>query len=278
MKRVIVLFELCACAPPTSPPALTPHLLTHLEQPERPAIIAHRGGAALGPEETVETMQRSITGGATVLELDVHLTRDGIPVLLHDATVDRTTSGTGSVVDLTFSEVQSLNAGEGTTIPHLVDPLRAFPDIPFILELKGSHPDLVPTVVDVLRDEDALSRVILASFHTDRLEAARAIDEAPATGLSTAEVLEWLWYEEHDTYRPPAAFAQIPPQVPGLELVTPARIERARQLGLSIQVWTINDPGEARLLADMGVAGILTDAPDRIHAALTQSVPPPVGP
>ena len=247
---------------------MTPHLLAHLEHPDQPAIIAHRGGAAMGPEETVETMRRSLDAGATVLELDVHLTSDGIPVLLHDDTVDRTTSGTGSVVELTFSKIQSFDAGEGSTIPHLVDPLRAFPETPFILELKGSHPALVPTVVDVLRDEDALTRVILASFHTDRLEAVRAIDEAPATGLSTGEVVQWLWYADHDAYRPPAVFAQIPPRVPGLELVTPDRIDRARQLGLSLQVWTINDPSEARHLSKMGVSGILTDAPDRIRTAI----------
>ena len=244
--------------------------LEHLVSPDEPAIIAHRGGAAMGPEETVETMRRSLDAGATVLELDVHLSRDGIPVLLHDQTVDRTTSGTGAVVDLTFAELQRLDAGEGTTIPHLADPLRAFPDTPFILELKGTHPELVSRVVEVLRDEDALTRVILASFHTDRLEAVRAIDEAPATGLSTKEVVEWLWYDTDPDYRAPAAFAQVPPRVPGFELLSADRVERARQLGLSIQAWTINDPVEARTLAAMGVSGILTDAPDRIRAAVTR--------
>jgi len=225
----------------------------------------------MGPEETLDTMAASLAAGATVLELDVHLTADGIPVLLHDATVDRTTDGTGAVVDLTFEQIQALDAGNGARIPHLAEPLRAFPDTPFILELKGDHPDLVDVVVSVLRDEDALSRVILASFWADRLERVRQIDEAPATGLATSEVVDWLWHEEDPTYRPPAAFAQVPPEVGGYELATTERIDRARELGLTVQVWTINDPDQARRLAERGVSGILTDNPAEISVAVSSA-------
>lgn len=270
MKRLLAM-AICvvACTPDATRLAPTPWPLQALERPSQPVIIAHRGGAGMGPEATLDTMRRSLAAGASVLELDVHLTADGIPVLLHDHTVDRTTDGTGEVMALDYDTIRSLDAGGGARIPHLSEPLRAFPETPFILELKGDHPDLIPEVISVLRDEDALSRVILASFWTDRLEAVRALDEAPATGLSTAEVMEWLWHEDAPAFRPPAAFAQVPPEVGGYAVVTPQRLARAAELGLSVQVWTINDPEEAKRLASLGVSGILTDVPDQVSLAVS---------
>lgn len=277
MKRTVPLaVMLCSvgCSPPTTPVALLPLPLAPLAHPPQPTIIAHRGGAGMGPEATLATMRRSLQAGATVLELDVHLTRDGVPVLLHDATVDRTTNGSGAVSELLYDDLRQLDAGDGAPIPHLAEPLRAFPTTPFLLELKGDHPDLVAETLAVLRDEDALSRVILASFHTDRLEAARAIPEAPATGLSTTEVLEWLWHGDQPEYRPPASFAQLPPEVGGFELLTPERLGRAARVGLTVQAWTINDGEQAIALTRAGVAGIITDHPDRICAALGPSCQP----
>src|SRR5262245_27486900 len=140
-----------------------------------PAVFAHRGGAALAPENTLAAFDRGLTLGADGIELDVRLSRDGVVVVHHDATVDRTTDGRGALSALTADELARLDAGyrfqEGASrhpfrgcgigVPRLADVLSQFRGARVIIELKGSSQALALATVDVVRQADALDRVCI---------------------------------------------------------------------------------------------------------------------
>ena len=111
----------------------------------RPLVFAHRGGSKIGPENTIEAFDRGLTAGADGLELDVHLSRDRIVVVHHDATLDRTTRATGPLADRTASELAQLD------VPTLRDVLERYPRIGIIIELKEAGPALARAVVDEVR-------------------------------------------------------------------------------------------------------------------------------
>ncbi len=241
------------------------------KRPSTPAVIAHRGGRVEAPEETLETLAVSVEAGADVLELDLHLTRDGVVVCLHDGSVDRTTDGAGPVADLTWAELQSFDAGarfcdaggvcsyagRGVKVPSLDAVLSAFPSTLFILEQKDPSPAAVAATLRVLRKHNAMDRVVMASFQSSALDAFRAAEDGPATSFSPQEVVAYLWSGE----RPPAAFLQVPPGIGPWDLVTAEFVDQAHADGIVVQVWTISDPSEMARLRDLGVDGILTPDP-----------------
>jgi len=267
-RLLLVLGAVVGCTASSSPPLPTP--LAPLLRPERPVVIAHRGGRTSGPEETLETLARSATLGAEVLELDLHATSDGTVVCLHDATVDRTTNGTGPVSSFSLDALRKLDAGyrfspdgktfpfreDGVMVPTLDEVLGAGPRLPLVLEIKQSEPPIVDEVMRVLRSHDALDRVVLAAFSADILEAVRAHPDAPATSLAVSEVITWL-----ATGDAPGRFLHLPPEVGPLALVDAELIADAEAQGLAVQVWTISEPDQMRAMVDLGVHGILTTDP-----------------
>lgn len=138
----------------------------------RPRVFGHRGAAALAPENTLPSFALAQALGAPYLELDVRATRDGAVVVIHDATVDRTTDGSGPVAELSFSRLERLDAGyrfsldgtsfpyrgQGVRVPRLEQVLRQFPGACLNIEIKQAEPDIVEDVVRLLRAEEAASR------------------------------------------------------------------------------------------------------------------------
>ena len=173
-------------------------------------MFAHRGGAALRPENTLLAFDHGLSLGADGLELDVHLSRDGVVVVHHDPTLDRTTSGRGPLAALTAGELARLDAGyhfgppmppepaaatatqptrhpwRGLAggVPTLADVLQRYPSALFIIELKVNEPILAHRTIDVVRAADALDRVAVGSFGTRVLRAARAYEPRLVTGAS----------------------------------------------------------------------------------------------
>lgn len=271
---------------PEQPPLSA--VLAPLIQPATTAVIAHRGGRTAAPEETRETLERSVVLGADVLELDLRMTADGVVVCLHDAELDRTTDGSGPVAALDWDALQRLDAGhrfstdggqrfpfrgQGVRVPSLAEALRAAPEHPFILEVKQSDPPMVDAVMDVLRDENALDRVILAAFSADTLGAVRAHRDAPATSLAVSEVGAWLWSDPGEMVAP-GRFLHLPPEVGPVDLVDRALLERAEQEGLGVQVWTISEEAEMVRLIELGVHGIMTTDPARLRTVVDRLSPP----
>src|SRR5262249_5067804 len=157
-------------------------------------VFAHRGGSGLAPENTLAAFERGIALGADGLELDVHLSRDGVVVVHHDARLDRTTNLRGLVSDLTADELARADAGyafrdaaapgghpfrgAGLGVPTLRDVLKRFRDARVIIELKADSAALATAVVDILTAEDAIDRVCLGSFGRTALRAARSLQPA----------------------------------------------------------------------------------------------------
>ncbi|MEW6323158.1 MAG: glycerophosphodiester phosphodiesterase [Acidobacteriota bacterium] len=243
-----------------------------------PLVFAHRGGRALGPENTLVAFARGMAAGADGLECDVQLAADGTVVVCHDTTLERTTNASGPVAARTAAELARLDAawhfgeqdgfpfrGQGIGIPTLADVLRAHPDARLIIEMKGSDPRLGPAVVEVVRRLDAVDRVCLGSFTPSVIRAARAAGPEVATSACQPEV-QWAIYRAWLRLPLPWATPYVAFQVP--EVMGPARvasqafIRHAAREGHSVQVWTVNEPATMTRLLDWGANGLISDRPD----------------
>lgn len=233
--------------------------------------IAHRGGKALRPEETLLAFAHALEVGADVLELDVHASADGVLVAIHDDTVDRTTEGSGAVRDMTLAELKALDAGYwftldegrsypyrgmGLTIPTVDEIFAAFPEAYFLIEIKQSEPPIVEPLIAALTEHGARERALLASFDGEPLLAVRALAPDVLTSMSTTEMLEFFTNMDNPDYTPPAMFGQPP-----WELASPELVEFAHKVGVKVQPWTVNTAKAMHDLVALDVDGIMTDDP-----------------
>jgi glycerophosphoryl diester phosphodiesterase len=250
--------------------------------PERPWVVAHRGGS--GPENTLHAFQSALDLGADLLEMDVRSSADGIPVLLHDATVDRTTNGSGAVAELTLAELRKLDAafhwtpdggrtyplrGQGITIPTLREVLAAFPDTPLLLDLKVV--DAV-ALCAILQDADMQQQVLVGAHRQQEISAFRQQCPEVATALSRLEggLLVVLNVLRLGRLAPlPAEAAILPKQMGRWQLITPRLFNTMQQRNLPLLVWTIDDPQQMRRLLDLGVDGLITTYPERMRLLLS---------
>jgi glycerophosphoryl diester phosphodiesterase len=252
-----------------------------LELSARP-IIAHRGASAAAPENTLAAFELAVRQGADAFELDVRLTADGVPVVLHDPTLQRTPDRAGLVAALRLADLRDIDAGfrfspdGGRTfpfratdvrIPTLTDVLRGFPDMPVLLELKEVAAQ--GPVRQLLLEEKAVERCVLASENHAALQMFR---EPPfATAASAAEI--GVLYRAVLVRRVPASVPyrclSVPVRHRGLPVPTRSFVAAARGLGCPVHVWTVNDPATARTLWGRGVAGMVTNVPDAILRGIT---------
>ncbi len=245
-------------------------------------VFAHRGGLGLGPENTLYTFQKALASGAHALELDVRLTNDGHLVVIHDATVDRTTDGTGMVNSLTMRDIERLDAAfrysvdggrtfplrhRGVTIPRLADVLKRFANIPINIELKDDSQAAAKALCQLASETGTRRSIIVASFHSEPIRYFRSICPDTPTAATAGEVFWFAFFSRlrlENLYRPNAAALQVPVAAYGFRLVTPRLIDAAHRRGLKVHVWVVNPMGEKRKLLDMGVDGIMTDFPGMV--------------
>ena len=253
---------------------------------DRTLNIAHRGGRNLAPESTLVAFQNALDVGADALELDVHATSDGVLVVMHDDTVDRTTDGTGAVKEMTFDEIRQLDAGYtfttdgGQTFPHrgmgiqvptVGEVIDAHPDAHFVIEIKQSSPSVVPAFVQLLADKGLRTdQAIVGSFHGAVLDELRAAAPHLWTSFGLGEVVDFVFLAPDDeaTYEPPGEFLQVPTMQAGIEVVNQQFMDRAERFDLGTHIWTINDPKEMADLVGLGVSGIITDDPAALAGVL----------
>jgi glycerophosphoryl diester phosphodiesterase len=243
-------------------------------------VIAHRGASAYAPENTLEAFDLAVKQGADALELDIHLTRDGAPAVIHDATLDRTTDLTGPVRARTLAELRQADAGyrfttdrgrttpyraAGIRIPTLAEVLWTFPAMPVMVEVK--EPEVQEVVRRVLLEERAVERCVVASEHVGALELFR--QEPFVCGAAAAEIS--ALYRAVMLRRPPPScryrLLSVPLRWHGLPVPTRAFVRAAHRLGCPVHVWTVNDAATARRLWARGVAGVVTNVPDVIRQA-----------
>jgi len=275
------------CADGPEPAAPTPQPVTYFSGPV-PRNIAHRGGRGLFPENTLHAFEHALATGAQILETDAWLTRDGHVVLHHDATVDRTTDGHGPIQGLSLAEVKALDAaywfspdggetyplrGQGITVPTLDEVFARLPGARFCIEIKQASPPMEREVLSVIQAHGMNERVCLGSFHDPVLREVRRLCPAVCTGSSLAEILlfAFLPRELLDAIPVAAAVHQIPEEEAGIAVLTPEFLDRARERGMEVHVWTINDPADMERILAMGAQGIITDYPDRLNEILHAS-------
>ncbi len=244
---------------------------------KRPLVFAHRGGAALAPENTLAAFDHGVASGADGLELDVRLSRDGVVVVHHDRTLERTTNLRGAVSNATADELARADAGHhftrggirpfrglGFGVPTLACVLARYRDHRLIVEMKENSPELARAVVEIIRCADAVDRVCLGSFGLRALRAARSLDAAVATSAAREEVRwalyrSWCrWPVSHVAY----AGYQVPETSAVTRVVSRRFVEHAHRSNLGVQVWTVNAERDARRLLGWGVDALITDRPD----------------
>ena len=226
----------------------------------RPLVFAHRGGAALAPENTLAAFDNGLALGADGIELDVHLSRDGSVVVHHDRTLDRTTRLSGPVASRTADELARAD------VPTLTAVLARYQDARIIVEMKANDAELAAAVVADVKVARAVDRVCLGSFGQRVLRAARQIEPAIATSAAREEV-RWALYRSWCRWpvsRVAYAGYQVPECAGRTRIVSPRFIELAHRAGLKVQVWSVNGEADARRLLDWGVDALITDRPDLV--------------
>jgi glycerophosphoryl diester phosphodiesterase len=226
----------------------------------RPLVFAHRGGSALAPENTIAAFDNGLALGADGLELDVHLSRDGVVVVHHDRLLDRTTALRGPIAERTADELERAH------VPALEDVLVRYREPRIVIEMKVNSRALAAATIDVVRRANAVERVCLGSFGLGVLRAARQIEPAIATSGAREEV-RWALYRSWCRW--PVSRAayngyQIPECAGRTRVVSPRFVEYAHDAGLGVQVWTVDSVVDARRLLGWGVDALITDRPDVI--------------
>ncbi len=225
-------------------------------------VIAHRGASAEFPENTMAAFHRAVDLGCHAIELDVRLSRDAIPVVIHDPTLDRVSPEKGLVADLTAGELARIPVGSTTGVPALADVLRAVA-LPLLIEVKEVSAQ--DEVAGVVLAAGAEQRVVLASEHD---EALRAFRRPPfLVGASARDILA-LWLAPLRGLPAPRVTAySIPRRHKGILPVATRRFIRdAHALGASVHAWTVDDPATAAALWRRGANGIVTNDPGRLLA------------
>jgi glycerophosphoryl diester phosphodiesterase len=221
-------------------------------------LIAHRGFSGRHPENTLRAFRAAEELGVDMVECDVHVSRDGQLVVIHDATLDRTTSGHGPVRERTLAEIQALDAGEGERVPTL-DELLAAVSLPVVVEVKT--PAALPGLLALYqRRPDLRERLWPISFgHAIIRELTRQVADLTAGVLYAGSPIEPWLLAEH-------AGAKI--LLPALETVSRGEVEAAHAHGLYLSVWTADRQEEFAYCSEIGVDGIASNRPDLLKAAM----------
>ena len=252
-----------------------------LLDPAAHPVIGHRGASAELPENTIPAFSRAIDQGVDAIELDVHVTADDVPVVMHDPTLLRTTGAPGQIATMSWRRLRELDAGarftldagatfpyrdQGIRVPSVEQVLEAIPaELPMIIEVKALHAQWA--LRRVLERFNAAPRCIVAAFEAGSLAA---FAEPPFTlGASRRDVVRLMGRTllGMGPGRVPYRALCPPNKYYGLPVPMSLIVRGARQLGAPVHVWTVDDPAEAQRLWRRGVSGIISNAPKRILEA-----------
>ncbi|PZD93948.1 glycerophosphodiester phosphodiesterase [Paenibacillus sambharensis] len=269
----VVLIASILFSIPAHPEAATAGAQT-VSGSDKPLVVAHRGASLHAPENTMAAFHKAVEMGAHVIELDVRLTKDGIPVVIHDAKVNRTTSGKGKVAGLTFKQLRELDAGlyfhpsfAGERIPSLAEVLDTFsPVTRLLIELKDpkQYPGIEKAVAGMLKerslDNSASSGIVVQSFDRSSLQKLKELLPQLSIGilvtgagkLRTRELKKIAQYADY-----------INPSRKGLSTWT---IRLIQANGMKVYVWDIRSERQAAAMIKAGADGIMTKNPEFLHS------------
>ncbi len=233
-----------------------------------PLVTSHAACKGHAPENTLPGIERALAFGADAIEIDVQCTSDGVPVLLHDETVDRTTDGTGSVREMPLDLVRALDAGakqfapdfEGTLVPLLAEVIDLTKG-KVLLQIEVKQPGVQQQVIDVVRAAEAIRDCEVHSFYPPVVRAVRALEPRMAAALLTegSRVKEWgeFW-----------GFA-LSLNAQGVSVhhsfVTPERVRQAQRRSLTFMTWTADDEADIERVVEAGVDSVCTNYPDVVR-------------
>ena len=240
-------------------------------RPEHPLVIAHRGASAYRPENTLAAYELAVEQAADMIEIDLHLTRDGSIVIAHDRSLERL-GARGTIAQSTLAEIKALDAGYGgdtpAQVPTLEEVLDAFGErIPFNLEIKwsesGDYPGLAAQALAMVESRGLSASTLFSSFRESVLAELRRLDPEVRVALlvdprGPAEELERMVERAH------ALGAEA--LNPFFLLVTQERIEKAHALDMAVYPYTVNDEQAMQRLLEIGVDGLFTNHPDTMYA------------
>lgn len=232
--------------------------------------LAHRGASGHAPENTLAAFRLAREMGADGFEFDVQVTRDGVPVIIHDEALVRTTGATGYVFDTAFEEIRRLDAGSwygeqfrGEKIPSLEEVFAEFGDLVLNVELKNSYydmPQLEEKTIALIRQYGLERQVIVSSFHHKSMQQMHRLAPDIKTGLLYDCVLA-----DAVAYAKRLGASALHPY---FGTVKPDLLNEAHAAGLMVNVWTVNDETHMRLCAEAGADAIITNYPDRLRTVL----------
>ena len=236
----------------------------------RPLVIGHRGASADAPENTIAAFELALEQGADGIELDVHLSADEQPVVIHDFTLERTTDGAGPVSDHRVRELKRLDAGgwhdrrfRGQRVQTLQEVLERFRDrARFWIELKGGstlYPGVEERVVSMIEIYDVVDRVLVQSFDHVAIARVRTLNREIPVGALVAQAPLDPALLDRET---------VSAICPGAHVLSAPLLREIQGAGLACYVWTVNEPAQMDRLVEWGVNGIITDRPGLLRARL----------
>jgi glycerophosphoryl diester phosphodiesterase len=280
----VLALLVAGCAAPTAAPAATPPAVTTpptkngtpTPSARKVTLVGHRGGAGLAAENTMAAYRAGIAAGAQAIELDVHLSKDGALVVMHDPNVATTTDGAGAIGALTLAEIKKLNAAARSTttkepqeVPTLDQPLglAAASKVDVYIEIKvpptGRYPGIETKVAQAVKQAGLGGHVLIISFDLPTLQAVKTADASLPTG--------WLMQRSGvpaEAKVSAQALADLAKKA-GVDNLGISRdylsaeiVQAAHEKGLTVGVWTVDDPTEMRQFANWGVDAITSNRPD----------------
>lgn len=231
-----------------------------------PLAFAHRGGALFGDERRLENslqaFQTAVDLGYRYVETDVHATRDGVLLAMHDATLERTTDAEGVIGEMLYADLAHAKIGGVEAIPRLDEVMTTWPELKLNIDAKS--PAAVSLLARSVQEHRAWDRVCVASFSVAGLRRLRSelgprvASPYSVVGIGAMIALPGTGVRRLALGRSAQVF-QVPIRRGPLEIVTPAFLDRAHELGKQVHVWTVNEAPEINRLLDLGVDGIFTD-------------------
>ncbi|MDF2960939.1 MAG: glycerophosphoryl diester phosphodiesterase [Paenibacillus sp.] len=243
---------------------------------KQPLVIAHRGAKGEAPENTLAAFQLGLEQGCDAIELDIHLSKDGEIIVIHDYTLDRTTDMTGTVNEMTLEEIKRADAGrwfdakyEGERVPTLEEVFDLVPaDVMINVEVKNTYGrQIEPALLELMKRKDRMHNVVVSSFDHKSLLFLKLLDPEVKIGL----------LYDFNAGRHSALTASIGAPVyslhPGYKRIDKEDIADAIAQGLQVYAWTINDEDHMAEAVSCEVSGIITDYPGRLRSLLLQKAP-----
>lgn len=249
---------------------------------KRPLNIGHRGAAGLAPENTLSSIQMAMDYNVDRIEIDLRQTLDGVVVVLHDKTINRTTTGRGQVANMTFNRLRKFSAGSKFSFDYRHEKVPSFREVLelvngksiLLLEIKeGSpyHPCIEKNIIKLILEYNASQWCIVQSFNDSVLKNFRKLPELQSNiqKLFVAIVPIAPFYGgSRFNYKKLAHYDFAEELNIKYQNVTPLVVKKIHEQGKKVNVWTVNEPTQMEKFVKMGVDGIITNYPDRLNNLL----------